>query len=106
MSFTLYYYQTNTFQCVMAAGLDKSFVIFLYNDIQWTSGVDSFGAEYGFGGRQALAGINGCDSVNDIIIPGSSTPNIIDITRTSNVNRPGVWMFRVDQIQGNYLAVM
>ena len=27
--------------------------------------------------------------------------DIIDITRTSNVNTPGVWMFRVDQVQGN-----
>ena len=78
-------------------------MIFLYSDIQWTTGDNSNGI-YGFGGvdgREAIAGINGCDSVNDIIIPGSLTADIIDITRTSNVNRPGVWMFRVDQVQGN-----
>ena len=46
------------------------------------------------------SGINGCDGVNDVIIPGSLTPAIIGITGTSNVNKSGAWMFRVDQVQG------
>lgn len=73
--------------------------MFLYSDIQWTTG-DS-GGKYGFGVPEALAGINSCDGVNDIIIPGSLTPNIIDTARTSNVNISGLWVFRVDQKQGN-----
>ena len=89
------------FQCILAAGLNKSFVIFIYSDIQWTTG-DSSDGKFGFGGIEALAGINGCDGVNDIIIPGSLTPAIIGITGTSNVNKSGVWMFRVDQVQGSH----
>ena len=59
--------------------------MFLYADgeIQWTNG--------------ALAGINAGDGVNSVAIPGSLTPNIINITQTSNVGIPGVWMFQVDR---------
>ena len=59
--------------------------MFLYADgeIQWTNG--------------ALAGINVGDGVNSITIPGSLTPSIINITQTSNVGIPGVWMFQVDR---------
>ena len=94
--------QTNTFQCILAAGLNASFVMFLYSDIQWTTG-DASGGKFGFGGIEAFAGINGCDGVNDVIIPGSLTPAIIGITGTSNVNRSGAWMFRVDQVQGIHI---
>jgi len=86
----------------LAIGLNESFVIFLYSDIQWTTS-DSTG-NYGLDGTEALAGINGCDDVNDVVIPGSLTQNIIGITETSNVGIPGVWMFRVDQVQGSHIA--
>ena len=81
--------QTNTFQCVLATSETESFVMFLYADgeIQWTNG--------------ALAGINAGDGVNSITIPGSLTPSIINITQTTNVGIPGVWMFQVDR--GNTL---
>ena len=29
-------------------------------------------------------------------IPGSGTPEIINITTRSNVGRPGIWVFRID----------
>jgi len=63
----------------------QSFVIFLYADgrIQWTT--------------KALAGINAGDRVNSVTIPGSLTPNIINITQMSNVHKPGVWMYKVGQ---------
>ena len=75
----------------------KSFVIFLYADegIQWTTSVDS-GVFRGLGGTRALAGINAGDGENFVTIPGSLTPKIINITQTSNVGNPGVWIFRVD----------
>ena len=75
----------------------KSFVIFLYADgeIQWTTG-DRSGGYRGFGGTEALAGINAGDGKNFVTIPGSLTPKIISITQTSNVGNPGVWIFRVD----------
>ena len=73
-------------------------MIFLYpkGGIQWTTGDDS-GGENGFGGREAVAGINAGDGVNHITISGSRTPSIINITQTSNVGIPGVWMFKVGE---------
>jgi len=78
----------------------ESFVIFLYADgeIQWTTG-DSGGTN-GFGGSEALAGINAGDGVNSLTIPGSLTPSIINITQTSNVGIPGVWIFKVNEGKG------
>ena len=72
--------------------------MFLYADgrIQWTTGDDSRGNR-GFGGREALAGFNAGDGINYIAIPGSLTPSIIDIARTSNVGIPGIWIFKVGE---------
>ena len=73
-------------------------MIFLYpqGGIQWTTGDDSNGVN-GFGGREAVAGINAGDGVNHITISGSQTPSIINITQNSNVGIPGVWMFKVGE---------
>ena len=86
----------NTFQCVLARGEAESFVIFLYADLQWTTGDNSFGDD-GLGGTEALAGINAGDGVNSVTIPGSRTPNITNLVMTSNVGDPGVWMFKIGQ---------
>ena len=82
----------------MANSEYQSFVIFLYADgrIQWTTGSNSGGFR-GLGGTEALAGINVGDGINSITIPGSITPSIINITQTSNINTPGVWVFKVGQ---------
>ena len=90
--------QTNTFQCVLATSLMESFVMFIYADggIQWTTG-DGSGGTNGLGGTEALAGINAGDGINSITVPGSLTPGIINVTQTSNVGNPGVWMFEVDE---------
>ena len=91
-----YNFQNNTFQCVLVSGVEESFVIFLYPDerIQWTTGDASLGRD-GLGGTRAIAGINA--GVNSIIIPGSSSPSIVNIEKTSNVGTPGIWMFKVDE---------
>ena len=60
--------------------------MFIYDDIQWTSLDD-----------EAVAGINFGDGRNHITIPGSQTSSIINITETSNVGIPGVWIFRVNE---------
>jgi len=60
--------------------------------MQWTTGTSSGGFR-GLGGTEALAGINAGDGVDFYSIPGSQTPNIINITQTSNINIPGTWMF-------------
>ena len=86
----------NTFQCVLASSESESFVIFLYADLQWTTGDNSFGDD-GLGGTEALAGINAGDGVNSITIPGSRAPNITNLVMTSNVGDPGVWIFKMGQ---------
>lgn len=90
--------QTNTFQCVMATDGTSSFVIFLYADdeIQWTTGEQPDGS----GGTEptpALVGFSAGDGVRFTSVQGSQTEAIINITMTSNVARPGVWVFKVDE---------
>ena len=90
--------QTNTFQAVLATDSVRSFVIFLYADgeIQWTSGDGSHGV-HGLGGTPAQVGFNAGDGIRHAVIPASYTDAIINITHTSNVDIPGVWVFRVDE---------
>ena len=64
--------------------------------MQWTTG-DSSGGSDGLGGTEAVAGINAGDGVNSVTISGSLTPSIINITQTSNVGIPGMWMFAVNE---------
>ncbi len=68
----------------MATDGQRSFVIFLYDDIQWTNS------------GYALAGINGGDGVRSVTVTDSLSEAIMNIVTTSNVGRPGVWMYRVD----------
>ena len=77
--------QTNTFQVVLAYNPTESYVIFIYADggIKWSKG--------------ALAGINGGDGINSITLPGSQTTSILNVDQISNVENPGVWIFRVDR---------
>ena len=76
---------TNTFQCVLAYNANDSFILFLYADhlIQWSS-------------HGAQVGIDGGDGINYFSIPTSRTADIVNITSTSNVNQPGLWIFKVD----------
>lgn len=75
----------------------RAYVIFLYADgeIQWTTGDASDGVN-GFGGTPAQAGFNAGDRIRFFNVPGSRTAEIIKIANTSNVNKPGVWVFRID----------
>ena len=81
---------------MIATSESESFVIFLYADLQWTTGDYPNGTD-GFGGIEALAGINAGDGVNSVTIPGSLSPNIINLVTTSNVGIPGIWMFKIGQ---------
>ena len=60
--------------------------------MQWTTGDLSDGFR-GLGGIEALAGINAGDGYNSYTIPGSQTPIIVNITQTSNIGVPGVWIY-------------
>ena len=87
----------NTFQCILATSEIESFVIFLYADLQWTTGDSSLGSR-GLGGLiKALAGYNAGDRINSYTLPGSRTSRIVDIVKTSNVGIPGTWIFKVGE---------
>ena len=100
MSFS-YFLQVNTFQCILATSDSESFVMFLYSDLQWTTGVFSFWFR-GFGRNEALAGYNAGDGINSYTIPGSQTSEILKLSRTSNVGIPGTWIFKVGK--GTYVS--
>jgi alpha-tectorin len=89
--------QTNTFQAVLITDGECSFVTYLYANrlIQWTTG-DASGGEGGLGGTPAQAGFDAGDETRFFSIPGSQTPDIVNIERTTNVDIRGQWTFRVD----------
>ncbi|XP_075594396.1 alpha-tectorin-like [Balearica regulorum gibbericeps] len=90
----------NTFQAILATNTKTSFIILNYWDIQWTTGTASDGdPETGLGGTPAHAGFNSGDDTHFYNIPGSETEAIINITKTSNVNVPGRWVFQVDDFK-------
>ena len=80
----------------MATNGFDSFAMYLYADglIQWTSG-DFSGGINGLGGNTARVGFSSSDGSNFFTVPESGSTEIINITQTSNVNTPGIWMFYV-----------
>ena len=77
--------QVNTFQAVLATDGNITFVMFLYNDIQWSSGYTT-------------TGFNAGDGVHYYTVPESLTADdILNLDSTSNVGIPGMYTYRVDQ---------
>ena len=68
-----------------------SFAIFLYGDgeIQWTKQNST--------GTPAQAGVNAGDRKLSKSVPEALTEAIINITLTSNVGVPGMWIFQVNE---------
>ena len=76
--------QVNTFQAVLATDGNKTFVMFLYQDIQWSSNTS--------------IGLNAGDGLNFVTVPESLTlDGVLNLPNTSNVGVPGVYIYRVDQ---------
>lgn len=87
--------QNNTFQCVLAWNDTISFAIFLYvQDLQWTTG-DVNGGNNGLGGNEAQVGFDSGNG-SHFSLPVSGTPDVLQLDTLSNVNRPGIWAFRID----------
>ncbi len=84
--------QSNTFQCVLSTDGQDTYAFFLYADVGQT-----------LPNMHVQVGIDGGDGVNYYTVPGSFTPNIFNITYTSNVHQPGLWIFKLDNymIGGN-----
>ena len=77
------------FQTILTSDGVNSFVIFLYDRLDFIAGGTDCNAF-------AQIGFNAGDGVNSFTIPSSSTADISKIALTqSNVNIPGMWMFSV-----------
>lgn len=81
----------------MATNGTQSYVLFLYADgeMQWTTG-DASGGTAGLGGTPAQVGFNAGNGVNYYSLPGSQTPNVINVVNSTNAAVPGLWVFKVD----------
>ncbi|XP_041370957.1 sushi domain-containing protein 2-like [Gigantopelta aegis] len=87
----------NTFQAVLITDSVRSFVIFNYNKIEWTTGSNSGGStNTGLGGNPAQAGFNAGDKKTYREIPGARNHSVVNLTLTTNVGQPGKWVFQVD----------
>ncbi len=83
--------QNNTFQCALATDGRDTYAFFLYADGLIGQTLPSMPVQ---------VGIDGGDGVNYYTVPGSLTPNIFNITHTSNVHQPGLWIFKLN----NYIV--
>ncbi|KXJ29858.1 sushi, nidogen and EGF-like domain-containing protein 1 [Exaiptasia diaphana] len=82
---------TNTFQSVLLTDGNYSFVRFNYHKITWTTETSGTEAEIGFNA--------GFSNYYYNVAPNSiRNISILDLPYKSNVNKPGVWMFRTDNI--------
>ena len=74
--------QANTFQVVIAADGQETFVFFIYGDIQWGDG--------------ANIGFNAGDSTRSFMLPGALTTQSRNIEDGSNVNVTGLYIYRIN----------
>ncbi|UJR79920.1 nidogen-like domain-containing protein [Sandaracinus amylolyticus] len=88
----------NTFQVVLTDRSDVApgdfDVEFRYTRCQWTTGDASSGTG-GLGGDEASAGFEAGNATDYLALPGSGTPDVLDLCTTSNVGPPGLWRFQV-----------
>lgn len=75
----------NTFQSVLTSDGNRTYVLFLYEDIQWGSSV-------------VTIGFNAGDSTRSYnLIESSMADAVLNLENTSNIGRRGTYIFRVDQ---------
>ena len=70
--------QANTFQAVIATDGQRTFVLFIYGDIEW--------------GNDATVGFNAGDGMRSIVV----TTQPLDVATGSNVGVTGLYINRVD----------
>ena len=74
----------NTFQVVLATNGTITLTAFLYSDIQWE--------------RRAQIGFNAGDGYSFFMLNEALTDETVTIDERSNVERPGIFVFRIDGI--------
>ena len=74
--------QANTFQVVIAADQQMTFVFFIYGDIQWGDG--------------ANIGFSAGDGTSFFMDPRALTSQALNVDEGSNVGVTGVYIYRVN----------
>ncbi|CAL2036914.1 unnamed protein product [Caenorhabditis brenneri] len=88
----------NTFQLVVASDEIRTFAIFNYARLNWTSSNEAGGLD-GFGGKQAaMAGFNGGNGTGWYGLPYSGEGRLWKLGYFSNVLTPGRWIHRIDEL--------
>lgn len=93
---------TNDFQMVLRNRDDIApgdfDIEFRYEQLQWTTG-DASGGFGGLGGTPAQAGYDAGDETHYLMLPGSGTSAVLDLTNLtntpSNVSIEGLWVYSV-----------
>lgn len=80
----------NTFQIVLATDEIRSFAFLLYHDLQWWAPPPP-STQIG-----AQAGFNAGDGIVFEMLPYSRTSSVRELVNISNVNVPGLFVFRID----------
>jgi hypothetical protein len=96
---------TNDFQVILRERADTNVpgstgnfdIDFRYNRLDWTTGTASGGDSNGLGGTEAQAGFDAGNNENFFTLPGSQTPDVLELQNTSNVSSetPGLWSFAI-----------
>uniref|UniRef100_A0AC34GTL4 NIDO domain-containing protein n=1 Tax=Panagrolaimus sp. ES5 TaxID=591445 RepID=A0AC34GTL4_9BILA len=88
----------NTFQLVIATDEIRTFAIFNYARLNWTSSNEAGGLN-GFGGKQAaMVGFNGGNGTGWYQLPYSGHGRVWKLGYFSNVLTPGRWIHRIDEV--------
>lgn len=77
----------STFQTLIIGGTNKqhrneTYAQMLYKDLPWGDGAEASILTYG--------------SKNPLMLPGSGTNEIVHLSRSSNIGKPGQWLYRID----------
>ena len=75
---------------MIASDGTRSFMIYLYDQLEWTTG-DASGGSGGLGGTEAGVGLS--DGANHILYGSSYTQAVLNIQYSSNIGSPGVFVF-------------
>lgn len=85
----------NTFQAVLITNWVQSFAIFNYNKLEWTSSKTEDNTSTS-PESEVQAGFDAGNGAAHYQIKGARSNHVESILHTSNVGKPGKWVFRID----------
>ncbi|KRZ03136.1 Uncharacterized protein T11_17932, partial [Trichinella zimbabwensis] len=87
----------NTYQMVLATDEIRTYVMFNYANVNWTSSTQA-GALFGRGGKQsAMVGFNGGNGTGWYALPWSADGNSYKLVQYGSAQVAGRWLARVDE---------